>query len=378
MAQREHSTDLDRRAFLARAAGIGAGLTLSPLAWADPAGLGAAKRKEVYYYKKLGDGMIQCLTCPHECLLGDGELGKCRAKRASGGKHYLEAYGQLCVLNRDPIEKGPLYHVRPGARVVSVAMGGCNLQCLYCQNWQFSQKRPGQVARMNLPPTSAAAKVKSRGIQGIAFTYTDPIAFYEYARDTAEQARAVGLLALFCTAGYVRAEPLKALCRPATAFTITFKAFSESAYQELAKVSMRPVLDSMRTIKEEGKWLEVVSLIVPGLNDDPKQVRRWGKWMVKNLGPDTPWHFSRFAPAYEMRSKAPTPTRTLEACRKAALDAGVRYAYVTNVAPHEGNHTYCPRCGKKVVERLGFKVIRNRLRRGRCAYCGARIAGIWG
>ncbi len=375
---------IDRRDFLRVAAQLGLGMAACPAAVAQPRRWRPSSRKsvptsrmEVAYYEKLGGGTVQCLTCPHECMLGNGEWGKCRAKRSIAGKHYLEGYGSLCVLNRDPIEKGPLYHVRPGSKIISVASGGCNLRCLYCQNWQFSQKRPTDVARLNLTPQAATSKVKSHGLAGIAFTYTDPVAYYEYARDTSEKARAAGLVSAFCTDGYINPEPLKALCQTATSFTITLKAFSEERYQELAQVSMKPVLDAMKVVKEQGVWLEVVSLIVPGINDRTSDVRKWGKWIVKELGRDVPWHFSRFVPSYKLRTTAQTPVRTLEACRKAALGTGLRYVYVTNVAPHEGNHTYCPRCKRKVIERLGFKVLKNRLRGGRCSYCRTPIAGVW-
>ena len=376
--------DWERREFLRRVGQLGLGLTLCPFA------LGAAPpwprrgrrprtgpRREVYYYTKLPGGRVQCQTCPHKCTLSNGQLGRCRSKKNIAGKHYLESYGRLCVLNLDPIEKGPLYHVHPGAKVMSVAAGGCNLHCVYCQNWEFSQKEPGQVAKLDLPPQTAAAKAKEHGCKGITFTYTDPVAYYEYARDTAEKVEAAGLINAFCSAGYIQREPLVALCKHATSFTVTLKAFSERRYKDLCEVSMQPVLDAMQTVKEQGVWLEIVSLIVPGYNDRIADVKKRAKWIERELGPDVPWHFSRFVPAYKMRTKPPTPTNTLDAARAAALDAGLRYVYVTNVAPHEGNHTYCPKCGRKVIERLGFKVLKQRMKAGRCAYCRAKIAGVW-
>ena len=383
----EHDMDgpLTRAEFLRQAGRLGLGIALCPSA------LGAAgryrprgrrrsrptgTRYEVEYYKKLPGQRIQCQTCPHECMLGNGEVGTCRSKKNIGGKHYLEAYGSLCVLNLDPIEKNPLYHVFPGSKVMSVAAGGCNLKCQYCQNWEFSQKRPGQVAKLSLPPALAARKAKET-CKGIAYTYTDPVAYYEYAKNTARKAKRAGLINTCCSAGYIQPRPLKDLCRDATAFTITLKAFSESKYLDLCQVSMAPVLASMQTVKEQGVWLEVVSLIVPGYNDDIADVRRYAKWMVKELGRDVPWHFSRFVPAFKMQGRQPTPVKTLEAARDAALDAGLRFVYVTNVAPHEGNHTYCPSCHKVVVERLGFKVLKKRLAGNRCGHCGSAIPGVW-
>lgn len=378
----EGSAHTDRRDFLRQLGQLGLGLSVCPVAWAAPGRRGRGsrvrgKRQEVEFYKKLPGRRVQCQTCPHECLLSDGEVGMCRSKRNVGGRHFLESYSGLCVLNLDPIEKNPLYHVRPGARVMSVAAGGCNLRCLYCQNWQFSQKEPGQVSKLSLPPATAARKAKEK-CQGIAYTYTDPVAYYEYARHTAEKARAAGLMNTFCSAGYIQPEPLKALCENATAFTVTLKAFTEQQYEDLCEVAMAPVLAAMQTIKEQGRWLELVSLIVPGYNDNIDHVREHAKWIVRELGRDVPWHFSRFVPSFKMRLKQPTPIHTLEAARDAAMAEGLRFVYVTNVAPHKGNHTYCPTCRKVVVERLGFRVLSNRVRSGRCPYCRTKIAGVWG
>lgn len=374
-----------RRDFLRQMGQLGLSASLCPFALGAsgryrPRGRSRSKpsgeRHEVEYYEKLAGQRVRCKTCPHECTLSPGSTGLCRSKTNFGGKHYLEGYGSICVLNVDPIEKNPLYHVLPGSTVMSVAGGGCNLRCLYCQNWEFSQKRPREVAKLSLSPALAASKAKGK-CKGIAFTYTDPVAYYEYAKDAAKRAKTAGLISTFCTGGYIHTQPLKDLCRYAKAFTITLKAFSEAKYRELAQISMAPVLESMQTVKEEGLWLEVVSLIVPGYNDDLADVRQHAKWIVKELGPDVPWHFSRFVPAYKMRVQQPTPIRTLEACRNEALDAGLRFVYITNVAPHEGNHTYCPSCGKAVVERLGFRVLKKRMYRGKCSHCRKAIPGVW-
>jgi len=375
-----------RRAFLRDMTRIGLSVSLCPFAlgagWNWRRRSTSARRAhtslyEVEYYKKLHGNVVECNTCPHKCNLQPGGVGRCRSKQNIGGKHYLKSYGRICVLNLDPIEKNPLYHVYPGARMMSIAAGGCNLRCLYCQNWEFSQKSPEQVAKLQLQPSLAAQKARQKTCKGLTYTYTDPVAYYEYAKNTAAKVKSAGLINTFCTGGYIQAQPLKDLCRYATAFTITLKAFSEAKYKELAQISMGPVLESMKTVKAEGVWLEIVSLIVPDYNDDVADVRKYAKWISRELGPDVPWHFSRFVPKYRMRTRPPTPLKTLEACRDAALDAGLHYVYITNVSPHEGNHTYCPSCGKPIVERLGFTVLKKRIVAGRCLYCRTKIPGVW-
>ncbi len=287
------------------------------------------------------------------------------------------AYGNPCIISLDPIEKLPLHHFLPGARTLSLATAGCNLRCLYCQNWQQSQVRPDQLRNFNLPPAEAVRKAKEQNIPVIAYTYTEPVVFWEYVMDISEQAKAEGLKNVVATALFMTREPLREWCKVTDAFAVALKGFNDEFYQKVVGAPLKPVLDALVTVKSEGVWLELVTLIVPTLNDDMKQIREMCLWIRRHLGPQVPLHFGRFVPEYKLRNLPRTPVPTLEQCRAIALDVGLQFVYLFNVAPHDANHTYCPKCHKAVVRRLGFKVTHNGLQRGVCPQCRTRLPGLW-
>jgi pyruvate formate lyase activating enzyme len=287
------------------------------------------------------------------------------------------AYGNPCIISVDPIEKLPLAHFLPGEKSLSLAVAGCNVRCLYCQNWQQSQVRPEDIRCFPLPPTEAVRGAQRKRLPIIAYTYTEPVAWSEYMADVAAQAQGRGIRNVCATAAFIHPEPLRELCQVIDAFAIALKGFDETFYEKVVGATLEPVLKAMEIIRAEGKWLEVVTLIVPTLNDDLKKIRAMCVWIRQHLGAEVPVHFGRFVPEYKLRNLPRTPIPTLERCREVALEEGLQYVYLFNVAPHEGSHTYCPRCKGKLIERLGFKVLSNRLNRGTCPRCGTEIPGVW-
>jgi pyruvate formate lyase activating enzyme len=286
-------------------------------------------------------------------------------------------YGNPCAVHVDPIEKKPFYHYLPTAAAFSLATAGCNLRCKYCQNWTISQVPPEETRNADLPPEDVVRYALEQGAPVIAYTYSEPIIFYEYMVDTARLAREAGIQNVVVSAGFIGQEPLRALCAVVDAIKIDLKGYDSVFYQDVCGGELEPVLETIATIKESQTHLEIVNLVVPTLNDDLEQLRALARWIVDELGPDVPLHFSRFYPQYRLDHLPPTPVETLEQARAAALAEGVRFVYVGNVGGHPGNHTYCPACGEIVIERVGFGVKAYHVEDGRCGSCGAPIPGVW-
>jgi len=299
-------------------------------------------------------------------------------RRNVGGELITYAYGQPCVLNLDQVEQNPLNHFHPGLKVLAIAHAGCNLGCLYCQNWDVSQKSPFQTR--NIKPFDFGGlgrRLAAQKVGGVSFTYTEPDCAPEFTADFARFCGQLGLKRTLCTAGYMEPAPLKELLPHLDAVTITYKGATEEFYQRIIQGSLKPVLDAMVLSKSLGKWLEVATLVVPTLNDRREHLAQMARWIRNNLGPDTPWHLERFEPAYKLRHLPPTPRATLEMARQLGLEAGLKFVYLSNLAPHPGNHTYCPGCGRVVVHRLGFKVLQNSMTGANCPHCGHRVPGVW-
>jgi pyruvate formate lyase activating enzyme len=294
-----------------------------------------------------------------------------------GGKLYTFVYGNPCSINIDPIEKKPFYHFLPGTLAFSLATAGCSLRCKYCQNHDISQHPPEALQSYDAPPQAIVGASVQEGAQSIAYTYSEPVVFYEYMLDTARLARRAGLRNTVISAGYVNPEPLRELCRTVDAIKIDLKGNNEDFYREVCGGTLEPVLAAIQTIHEMGVHLEIVNLVVPSLNDDPSELRALVEWVMDTLGPDVPLHFSRFHPAYQLTNLPLTPVETLEAARQAALDVGLHYVYLGNVPGHEGNHTYCPTCGQMIIERAGMATMSMNMIDSRCGYCDAPIAGVW-
>ena len=381
---------MSRRQFIKKgilaAAGIGAGMyafnsifSVKPLSStfknAAPDRLWKWSR-ECYHYIKLGNN-VQCQVCPNSCILEHNERSRCRVKVNKNGKLYTLAYGNPCSVNVDPIEKKPLFHFLPGTGAFSIATAGCTFRCLNCQNWQISQSMPEETKNIELFPEAVVENAMKYNCNSIAYTYSEPTAFYEYMYDTSKLARERGIKNLWITNGSINRDALLDLCQYLDAANVDLKSFKEGIYNELNSGRLQPVLETLKTLKEQNVWFEVTNLVIPTYTDDMGMIREMCKWMVANIGPDYPLHFSRFTPMYKLKSLPPTPVKTLEDARKIAMEEGVKYAYIGNVAGHKAESTYCPKCGKTVIERTGYVIKEKNLQNGSCRFCGEKIAGVW-
>jgi pyruvate formate lyase activating enzyme len=319
---------------------------------------------------------IMCLLCPNNCVLKENEKGTCRNRVVYKNKLYSIAYGNPCAVNNDPVEKKPLYHFLPGSSVLSIATAGCNLACLNCQNWTISQTSPENTTNFNLPPDEVVAAAIANKAESIAYTYSEPNTFYEYVYDTALSARKSGIKNVMVSNGYINPEPLKRLCKVIDAANIDLKSFSNETYMKLNGGKLQPVLDSLKIYRDEGVWLEITNLMVPGWTDKPDEVRAMCKWLYVNGFQDVPIHFSRFFPQYKLEHLPPTPVSILKTAAEIAKEEGLHYIYKDNLAGSETSDTICPQCGKRVISRKGYTIIENNLKNGKCS-CGTAIPGIW-
>jgi len=306
-----------------------------------------------------------------------GESGECRVRVNLDGKLTAVTYGHPCAVHVDPIEKKPLFHMYPGSRILSIATVGCNLHCKNCQNWQISQCNPEASTGHPLPPDQVAALARRHHCRSIAYTYTEPIVFYEYTRDCAEHAQQAGLSNVLVTAAYVNKAPWKRLCRAITAANIDIKAMSDTFYRDVCDATLKPVLDAVVLAKECGVMLEITNLVIPTLNDSDADLRALSQWIKENLGDETPLHFSRFSPLHEMTHLPPTPHKTLDRARDIALAEGLKHVYMGNVLSEDGENTHCPSCGDLLIQRTRYTIQQNRMVNGQCPSCGKNIYGIW-
>ena len=292
------------------------------------------------------------------------------------GVLFSLVYGKPCAVHVDPIEKKPFYHFLPSTTAFSLATAGCVLSCKFCQNWQISQAGPEDTDTYDLPPDSVVRQAIFYKCRSISYTYTEPTVFYEYMYDTALIARKYTIKNTMHSCGYMKEKPLRTLSKYMDAANIDLKAFTEDFYGKICGGSLKPVLNSLVVLKEEGVWLEITNLVIPTLNDDMKNIKEMCRWILKNLGPDVPVHFSRFYPSYKLTNLPPTPLETLTEARKAAMDAGLKFVYIGNIR-HEGESTFCPKCRKMLIERVGYFVKLNNISNGKCRFCGTSIAGVW-
>ena len=266
------------------------------------------------------------------------ETGRCRVRENRDGKYYSLVYGAPCAIHLDPIEKKPFFHVLPASQSFSMATAGCNLQCKFCQNWEISQASPEEVYSYDVPPDLAVKKAKEMGARSIAYTYVEPTIFYEYMLDIGLLAKKAGLLNVCHSNGFINPEPLRNLCKVMDAANIDLKGFTETFYRDLCNGELSPVLETLKTLKKEKVHLEITNLVIPTMNDEMSVVKEMCLWIKKELGPDTPVHFSRFYPLYKLRSLPPTPVSTLDKVRAVALSAGLEYVYVGNIPGHEAEN----------------------------------------
>ena len=328
------------------------------------------------YYATDGN-KVQCQVCPNRCVLQPGDRSICRSKVNIGGKLYSLAYGNPCSSHVDPIEKKPLNHFYPRSLIFSIAATGCNFRCLNCQNWEISQRKPEEVHHVELFPADVVREAKKRDIPSIAYTYSEPITFYEYTLDTARLAKEAGIKNVIVSNGYINKEPLLGLCKYLDGANVNLKSFDDQIYRSLNGGTLQPILNTFKNLHREGVWFEMTTLVVPTYVDDIEMIKRMCGWILKELGPDYPLHFLRFFPHYKLTRLPATPIETLEALRDLALQEGIHYVYLGNVPGHEGCHTYCHQCHKILIERKGYLIAQYNLVNGNCRFCGTSIPGRW-
>ncbi len=328
------------------------------------------------YWDSMGDDNVSCNLCPIQCILPDGKTGFCRTRENVKGTLVTHAYANPCAVAVDPIEKKPIFHMMPGSTSYSMAIAGCMLRCLNCQNYTISQQAPQDTATTSLPPEQVVEQAKRQGCRSIAYTYAEPIVWFEYVLDTAKLARAAGIRNILVTDGYINEPPLKELAPFIDAANINLKSFKNTTYLKLNSAKLQPVMDTILNAVKFGIWVEVTNLVVPTWTDDLDMIKSMCAWHKENLGADVPLHFLRFFPLYKLQNLYPTPTATLVAARKIAREAGINYVYVGNVAELDSN-TYCPHCKKPVVVRDGYIIKHVAIKDGKCENCGTVIKGIW-
>ena len=333
---------------------------------------------EGFLYKKLKNDRVVCGICPNRCILAPGDRSICRSRVNLDGKLYSLAYGNPCAVNTDPIEKKPLYHFKPHTRTFSLATTGCNFRCLNCQNWEISQAKPHEAGhRYELFPADVIEAAQKARARSIAYTYSEPSTFFEYMIDIAHLAREAGLDNLWVSNAYINTEPLLALCKVLDAATLNIKAYQDGIYRKLNGGRLQPVLNTFKTLHEQGIHFEMINLVVPGYTDEEDMVKAMCGWILENIGPDHPLHFLRFFPSYKLDRLPPTPVSTLTRFRELALQQGVHYVYVGNVPRHQGNNTYCHNCKELLIERKGYFISTYNLDGNHCKFCNTRIPGVW-
>lgn len=340
-------------------------------------GNGAFDVCQAEYWERTPGGAVACRLCPHGCTLADGQRGLCRNRVNTGGRLVAEAYGRVCAVAADPVEKKPLLHFHPGGRCLSLAAAGCNLACRWCQNHAISQAAAGDVPSRRLAPADVARLAREAGCRMVAYTYTEPLTYIEYTRDCARACRERGLANILVTAGYVEAAPLADLLPYIDAANVDLKAFASDTYARCCRATPAPVLRTLTMMRDAGVWVEVTNLVIPGVNDSLGDIERMCRWLAREGFADSPLHFSRFFPSYRMTGVPPTPTETLVSARDIARRCGINYVYIGNVSLPGAEDTRCPRCGTVLIRRSGYSVEPSGFG-GVCPRCGQEIAGRFG
>jgi pyruvate formate lyase activating enzyme len=331
------------------------------------------------YWHRAADGRVQCDVCPRACRLHEGQRGFCFVRMRQGGQVVLTTYGRSSGFCVDPVEKKPLNHFLPGSPVLSFGTAGCNLGCRFCQNWEISKSRQTDTLADQASPEAIARAARDLGCRAVAFTYNDPVIFFEYAADVADACREQGIAAIAVTAGYMCARPRAEFYRHIDAANVDLKGFTEGFYRRVCLASREPVLETLSYLKHETRvWLEITNLLIPGVNDSDAEIGALSEWVATELGPDVPVHFTAFHPDFKMAGRPPTPASTLERARRIALASSIRYPYTGNTHDPAGQSTYCHRCGELVIERDWYRLGVYRLTGdGHCAACGTRIPGVF-
>jgi len=335
---------------------------------------------EALLYTPLDNGAVCCALCAHRCKISVGKRGICQVRENRDGKLVSLVYGKLIARHIDPIEKKPLFHLLPGSRAYSIATVGCNFTCRFCQNADIAQMpsaHQGSIVGEPVTPEAIVADAYANACASLAYTYTEPTVFFEFALDVARQARTAGLRNIFVTNGYMSAEALETILPVLDAANVDLKSFSDDFYRKICGARLAPVKDTLRRMKKGGVLVEVTTLLIPGLNDSPEELQAIARFLAEELGPETPWHISRFHPTYRMTDRAETPVKTLNAARDIGMAAGLRYVYVGNVPGSGGENTLCPDCGNIVINRFQYRSRMNMIDGNHCACCNQIIDGLF-
>ena len=335
--------------------------------------------REAMFYEKLDDKMVKCNLCSHRCSrIADSKGGICGVRENKNGKLFSLVYGRVAARSVDPIEKKPLFHFLPGSRSYSIATVGCNFRCDNCQNYDISQppKERKIIVGQDVSPEEIVSAAKRNNCASIAYTYSEPTIFFEYAYDTAKLASKEGIKNVFVTNGYITEEALQEIEPYLDAANIDLKSFSDDFYRKNCGARLNPVLDSIRLYKSLGIWTEITTLIIPSLNDSEEELHKIAEFIKKEVGEDTPWHITQFHPTYKLIDLPRTPVTILRRAREIGLEAGLRYVYEGNVPGENGENTYCHNCGKMLIRRFGYQILENKIKNSACTYCGAKIGGI--
>lgn len=334
--------------------------------------------KEALLYESLDGNRVRCNLCNHRCKIQEGKRGICSVREDQDGKLYSLVYGKIIAEHIDPIEKKPLFNFLPGSRAFSIGTVGCNFRCKHCQNFdisQYPQEHKGKIIGQDRTPEQIVAAAKAAGCETIAYTYTEPTIFFEFAHDTAMLAQEEGIKNVFVSNGYMSSEAAYQIAPYLDAINIDIKAFTDKFYKEICSARLKPVLETIRLMKKLGVWVEITTLIIPGLNDKEDELRDIARF-VKSVGTEVPWHVTRFYPTYKLMDRPLTPVGTLRRAREIGMEEGLRYVYEGNVPGESGENTYCHDCGTVVIERSGFGFIRNHLQDGKCPECGKKNDGV--
>jgi len=335
---------------------------------------------EAYLYESLKDNEVKCNLCDHRCNIKSGRRGICGVRENRAGILETLVYGKVIARHIDPIEKKPLFHFLPGSLSYSIATVGCNFKCRFCQNADIAQMPSdfkGRIVGDFFSPEDVVAAALKGDCRTIAYTYTEPTVYFEFAYDTAKLATEKGIRNVFVTNGYMTEEALQMIHPFLDAANVDLKAFTEDFYKTTCKAQLVHVKETLIQMKSLGIFVEVTTLIIPGLNDDKKELENLSAFLVDALGPETPWHISRFHPTYKLMDRPSTPIETLLRARDIGLKAGLKYVYTGNVPGESGEKTFCDQCGHLLIDRWGFYVQNNRIKNGKCPQCGATVYGVW-
>ncbi len=334
---------------------------------------------KAYLFETIGDNQVQCNLCRHRCKIKAGKSGICGVRQNRSGELATLVFGRVVARNVDPVEKKPLFHFHPGSLSYSIATVGCNFKCKFCQNADIAQlpkDHGGRIMGREVRPAEIVAAAKQSQCQSIAYTYTEPTVYFEFAYEVAKLAHQQGISNLFVTNGYMTEEALDMIDPYLDAANVDLKAFNDEFYRSYCGARLAGVKETLVSMKKRGIFLEVTTLLIPGLNDDPEELKRLADFMAHDLGIDTPWHISRFHPTYKLTDRPPTPVRTLTTAHKIGLEAGLRYVYTGNVPGEASEKTFCYDCGEVLIDRWGFNVSNYAIIHGKCKFCGAVIDGV--